>query len=103
MMVYFPLLYIMVEGMEWLLIIMLNLPPEKADIGDPRFPTKAECMAEGEKLLKSGTSSIRPKTKEGNRQTVVTLELERPVVRSEIECVEVAKFPVSGAFKEKVE
>ena len=77
--------------MEWLLIIMFNLPPEKADIGDPRFPTKAECMAEGEKLLESGLSDIRRKMKDGERNPVITLELERPVVRSEIMCVEVAK------------
>lgn len=81
----------MVNSMEWLLIIMFNLPPEKADIGDPRFPTKAECMAEGERLLESGLSDIRRKTGEGGHKTIITVKPEYPVVRSQIECIETAK------------
>lgn len=81
----------MASAMEWLLIIMLNLPPEKADIGDLRFPTKVECMAAGEELATKGTGLIRQKTAEGEHQIVVTTELQLSVVHTEIQCINVAK------------
>lgn len=75
--------------MEWLLVIMLSLPPEKADIGDIRFPTRDECMAAGRELAKHGTSLIRRKTKTGEKQITITLEPRYLVERAEVICKEV--------------
>jgi hypothetical protein len=75
--------------MEWLLVIMLSLPPEKADIGDLRFPTRDECMAVGKELAKRGTSLIRRKTETGEKQVTITLEPRYLVERTEVTCIEV--------------
>ncbi|MHA1597740.1 MAG: hypothetical protein ACTSV1_03375 [Alphaproteobacteria bacterium] len=75
--------------MEWLLVIMLSLPPEKADIGDLRFSTYEECMTVGQELTKAGTSLIRRKTETGEKKITITLEPRYLVERAEVICTEV--------------
>jgi len=78
--------------MEWLLVLMMNLPPEKVDIGDATFPTKQECLAAGSELLKRGSFRVKPKAGNGGGEgKVIRLKPINPVVRYQVDCIAVTK------------
>jgi hypothetical protein len=78
-------------NMEWLLIIFLYLPPEQADIGDLRFSSKEECLQIGDQIVRRGLIPEPPQTEDETREKTGIKGLIFPVLRSEIQCVEVPK------------
>jgi len=77
--------------MELLLILLVSFPPQQEDIGDLRFSTKEECLAAGDDLLSGKLIPDWPQINEEVQEKTGAEEFSNPVIRREIQCLEVAK------------